>query len=227
MPNPAPSPPTNKEPLTNQIANQSWSQNKLEQNKPKQLTSFYKQTWFVVLMSIALISIIISAIFGVISSRIATKTTEQENTWRELTPHQSKLKDVYQKLGEPIAVEKNELGNKLLYESDYPVLPHEIVVNDQQNLVFIKEYVSIEVDENISQYQQQWGQADLTEYTRENSPRKALVYLDEGVVLISHGVDGSIEQKWYFPPATEEKFLEMWGNELSETGGAEPEVLLP
>jgi len=124
------------------------------------------------------------------------------------------------KLGEPLesfTTENNETGYR--YASDFAAYPNEVVVDAENTIQFVKEFITFDPDHTLAQYAEQYGQPDL-ELFDSNSPDsvRAHVFLTAGLVVVAH-IDGDVvEQKWYFIPTTEELFLVGFGNPLSESG---------
>jgi hypothetical protein len=132
-------------------------------------------------------------------------------------------------------IEKN-LGKKLsqtkagsldihTYSSSYPTIPHEIVTNSENMVVFIKEPLALNLNETIQTYYSQYGEPNLQLYVINDLSLNALVYLEKGIVLITHIESDDVQEKWLFVPTSAQLFMETWGKSLSETPKSNPERL--
>ncbi|MBD3279333.1 MAG: hypothetical protein GF390_01320 [Candidatus Pacebacteria bacterium] len=197
----------------------------MQQNN-QQHQPFFKEKWFFILLAVSFVVVIVSVVFKLFTPPTPKLAPAQDNSWQGITPGFSDLADVQAKMGEPIKIEKTTFGTKLQYRSKYPTMPHEIQTNQQGEVQFIKQYLDYENPENINDYQGSFGEADLELFMLNNSPLKAYIYLDKGVVILAHSSDGAVEQKWYFTPTTKKAFLQSWGKNLSKKGSG-PEEFNP
>ena len=176
--------------------------------------NFWKEYWYVGLGIIIFVVLIVSQIFRLLTPQ---PVPIQENSWREVTPGYSSLDQLTEKLGPPLSTEKNELGTALYYQSDFPVFPNAVVVDQSNTVQFIKEYIPYDPNHLLTQYIEQFGQPDLELIDEKTGPAtRAHVFLQKGVVIIAHISGGTVEQKWYFSPTTKEAFLRSWGRDLTD-----------
>lgn len=139
------------------------------------------------------------------------------NAWQELTPGKSSINDVQKKLGEPKNIARYRSYSVLEYDSPFPTMPHEVAIDKNNQVIFIKEYLVYDKSHKLSQYLDKYGQADLNLYAPMISGAvKAHVFLKEGLVIIAHLQDESVEQKWYFIPTNQETFVKSWEKELTK-----------
>lgn len=181
-------------------------------NTPVQKQPLWREYWYVILFIIAFIALAVSYIL-----RAITPPTNQPNTWNNLTPGYSKLDDVTQNLGQPIGQEQTPFGERLLYESNYPTLPNSVIVDPENTVQFIKQYLPLDGFEALETYTSQYGEPDFVLIDEEAGETfRAHVFLTEGLVLIAHVADNSVQQKWYFTPVNAEIFLQSWGTNLTD-----------
>ncbi len=193
-------------------------------NQPKKKLPAWREYWYVWFFALVFIALVVAYVLRILTP--PKPLPDQANTWKGITPGKSSLQDIQQKLGPPINQRQTGDGLKLEYQSTYPTLPNEVVVqNGSTTVTFIKEYVDFKANEKLSDYVEAHGKYDLDLFDEESGfATRAYVFLDEGVVILAHVKDGSIEQKWYFQPTTEELFMQSWGKNLNEDGGSPEEV---
>lgn len=176
--------------------------------------TFWKEYWYVAVGILIFVLLIISQVVRILTP---TVVPIQENSWKEVTPGYSSLDQVTEKLGPPLTSEPTNLGTALYYQSDFPVYPNEVIIDQTNTVQFIKEYIVYDPNHLLSQYIEQFGQPDLELFTEETgSARQANVFLTKGLVIISHISGGTVEQKWYFTPTTKDVFMRSWGNTLTD-----------
>jgi hypothetical protein len=157
--------------------------------------------------------LIVSAILRVLTPDITTA----ENTWQEITPGKNSIIDVEKKLGSPIGVTQYSEYSVLQYDSPFPTMPHEVAIDKNNLVIFIKEYLTYDENHKIDQYLDQYQETDLDLYAPMISEAvKAHVFLEEGLVIIAHMQNGAVEQKWYFIPTDKEVFIKSWEKELTQ-----------
>ncbi|MDH5533664.1 MAG: hypothetical protein OEX81_04530 [Candidatus Pacebacteria bacterium] len=186
------------------------------QKEKKDLSVKLKENWFIVFIISSFVIVTISLI---IQSIITQQIPIQENTWNGVTPGYSKYKDLVENMGIPIDKVETETGFDIKYQSDFLALPHEVVTDKEGTVSFIKEYLLYDPTHLLSQYVEDFGEPEIVLFDDQSGTAfKAHVFLDEGLVIIAHIKDGSVEQKWYFEPVSKEIFLKSWGKTLSEKG---------
>lgn len=183
--------------------------------------------FFIGLFGVAIVFILISAVLRMLTPPQAP--TSEFNSWQnEITPGYTNISEIPDSLGSPISQAETADGTQYSFESTYPPLPHEIVTDPNGTVLFIKEYTPIESTENLLEYITSLGRADFTlKDINSGYSLDAHVYLEEGIVVLAHIADGSVQQKWYFVPTTAEIFLASWGRNLNtEARGPEtaPEI---
>jgi len=157
--------------------------------------------------------LVVSAILRVLTP----DTTIAENTWQEITPGKNSSADVQKKLGSPIGVTQYSEYNVLQYDSPFPTMPHEVAIDKNNLVIFIKEYLTYDENHRLDQYLDQYQETDLELYAPMISEAvKAHVFLEEGLVIIAHMKNGAVEQKWYFIPTDKEVFIKSWEKELTQ-----------
>lgn len=190
-------------------------------NKKLNKRSFFHQYWYVLLLFFAFIVIAISTIIRIMTP---AEIPIQDNSWGGITPGYSTIDQVVAQLGEPIDQENTVDGKRNYFKSDYPTLPNQVVSNSEGIVKFIKRYVSYDTEHTINQYVNKYGSADLELIDQETGDSfNAYVFLDQGIVVIAHIFDGTVNQIWYFEPTSKESFLSSWGNNLNDqVRGPEP-----
>lgn len=157
--------------------------------------------------------LIVSAILRVLTPNI----TIAENTWQEITPGKNSMADVQKKLGSPVGVTQYSEYSVFQYDSPFPTMPHEVAVDKNNLVIFIKEYLTYDEEHVLNQYLEKYEATDLELYAPMISEAvKAHVFLEEGLVIIAHMQNGAVEQKWYFIPTDKEVFIKSWEKELTQ-----------
>lgn len=167
--------------------------------------------------------LLVSAVLRALTPSIGTS----ENSWQELTPGRSSINDVRKKLGDPQNVVSYGGYSVLEYDSSFPTMPNEVAVDDDNQIIFIKEHLTYDENHKIDQYLAQYQESDLELYAPMVSEAvKAYVFLEEGLVVISHLQNGAVEQKWYFVPTDKQTFIKSWEKELTQVQKG-PDRLIP
>lgn len=184
----------------------------------KALAAFIRKYSFLLFLGLLTLLFVVGLILSSLTPPIPR---DQPNEFAGLVPgyHYSN-KQIEEQFGKPIRSESSIYGKELSFQSSYPLLPHEVVLNSDEVVLFVRERIPETTEENISSYIDQWGEPDLRLYVPDVLSLEASVFLEKGVVIIAHRGDGSLEQKWYFSPTTEDVFLSSWGGTLSQ----EPET---
>lgn len=177
-----------------------------------------KRNWGIILLVTAVCVVIISAIVRV--ALPAQEPPQQSNTWNGATPGYALTDSVLKKLGQPLTSRNTPEGQELSFSSQFPSKPNTIIVDDSGTVSFIKEHIAYDSNHTLAQYTTQYGEPSFSLFVPEISlALEAHVFLDAGLVVITHQVDNSVEQKWYFEPTTKEAFLQSWGKDLSTEQG--------
>lgn len=192
----------------------------MDKQQKFQPKSFFRKYWYVSLFVFAFVLLVIAQVLRLLTPPPPLQT----NSWNGITPGRSTLSQLDQQFGLPIQTQQSQLGTVLSYQSEFPTLPHQVVVDQENTVQFIKEYIPYSPDLKIDQYIQQFGQPDLELIEPEaGEAARAYVFLSQGLVIVAHVTDGTIEQRWYFTPTTESAFLQSWGQELTDQeAGPEP-----
>lgn len=186
-----------------------------------QQPSVFQEFWYIFLFFFALIAVAIALILRALTP----PPTNQPNSWDQITPGYSKIDQVNQQLGQPIDQQPYGQGLQYSYTSSYPTLPNEVVVDSSGTVRFMKEFLSPGNFEKLETFTSLYGQPDLVLFDTEiGDSLQANVFLPEGIVVLAHIADGSVQQKWYFEPTSSETFLQSWGTTLT-TQESGPEVL--
>jgi hypothetical protein len=148
----------------------------------------------------------------------------QNNTWQTVTPGITTRSEVEARLGQPINSIPTANGTELQYKSVYPALPQQVIVDKDQKVQFIKEFIDYDPKNTIDSLLAQYGSADMEMFDpATGNGSTALVFLKQGVVVVINRFSKVIEQKWYFVPSSKEEFLQNAGKTLqAEEAGPEP-----
>lgn len=175
---------------------------------------FIVKNWFTLLL---VASAIITVISVIIKSLIPEVTIIKDNSWNEITPGFSSYEQLIEKMGPPIETIETEDGFNLKYQSDFLAIPNQVVTSKEGTVQFVREFLKYDPNHLLEQYTKKYGQPDLVLSDPQSGPAvKANVFLEQGVLIMAHVKDGSVEQKWYFSPTTSEIFLQSWGETLSK-----------
>lgn len=185
----------------------------------------WREYWYVTFLVVAFIVLTVS--FIIRSLLPPAPTPEQSNSWNTITPGFSTLQQAAAQLGQPLESKQTNRGIETTFSSYNSFLPHQ-VVSDQGGIVrFAKEFIRSSPEHTLDQYTNEYGLADLQLIDHESSDAlTAHVFLEEGLVVLAHNADQTVEQKWYFEPTDETTFMRSWGVNL-ETEGHGPELVIP
>ncbi|MFH1958779.1 MAG: hypothetical protein ABIJ22_00395 [Patescibacteria group bacterium] len=181
----------------------------------KKTISWLIQHWLIIFISSLVFLLILSAILRTLTP--PTPPSHHSNAWNSIVPGISSVADVTKQLGQPSGVTKNNYYTTLQYSSDFPTIPTQVGINKSGVVIFIKERLVYDKNHTLEQYINQFNQPELSLFVSDASiAAKAYVFLDEGLVVIAHTQDNTVEQKWYFSPTNQQSFLQSWENELSQ-----------
>lgn len=179
-------------------------------------SDFFISHWFVILL---ILSFILTAVSLVVSSLLPKTVPIGENTWNNVTPGYSSYAQLVESLGPPLETTETQDGFSLKYQSDFLAIPNRVVTDKEGTVQFIKEFLLYDPEHLLEQYLEQYGEPDLVLTDPESGGAlQAHVFLKQGVVILAHIQDGSVEQKWYFAPTDAQTFLSSWGENLSDEG---------
>jgi len=185
-----------------------------------------KKSPFILVGIFFAIVVLISTIFRLITPEPVP--TSEFNAWGgSVTPGVSTVQDAAAVFGEPIDSENSDLGTKVTFASDYPEVPHEVITTENGTIMFVREHLAPDYEKNVSEYISEMGIPNLILKDQDSKMSlNANVFLQAGVVILSHVSDGTVEQKWYFIPTSEELFLASWGKNMTYEGSG-PELYVP
>jgi hypothetical protein len=189
-------------------------------------TNNSKKSPFVLVGIFFAVVVLISTIFRLITPKPIPSS--EFNAWGgSITPGFSSVQDAAAIFGEPLDSSNTELGTKVTFTSPYPDLPHEVIATENGTILFVREHLPPYYEKNVSDYISAIGMPDLILKDQDSKMSlDANVFLQAGIVILSHVSDGTVEQKWYFVPTTKELFLASWGKNMTyETAG--PELFSP
>jgi len=176
--------------------------------------SFFSSYWFVLFLGAAFLITIISFIIRALLSPIVLI---KENSWDNLTPGYSKYNDLVTKLGAPLETTPTKDGYELTFKSEFDYKPYKAVTNKEGTVEFMKEFLKYDATHLLKNYTDKYGEPDLTLRDSEtHDAYRAHVFLEQGLVIVSHNADGTLVQKWYFAPTDKAAFLASWGKNLSD-----------
>jgi hypothetical protein len=184
------------------------------ETKQLKTAPFYKTKFFLILALTSSIAIVLALLLQIVTP---PQSINQSNTWNTITPGKTKMDQVIQSLGQP----KNRVteGDKtiLQYTSIYPAVPHQVAIDKQGVVSFIKELVPYDELHVLSHYINEYGEYDLSLFAPNISRSvKGYVFLQEGVIVFAHVQNNTVQQKWYFSPTDKDGFMLLWGESLKE-----------
>lgn len=189
------------------------------QDRKKDISTIIKENWFIIFFIVSFLLVLISLL---VQRLLPDPVPIQDNTWNGVTPGHSKYSQMVEIMGTPIDSVETEDGYEIKYQSDFLAIPNEVVTDKEGTVQFIKEKLIYDESHTLSQYVDQFGEPDLVLQDESGGiSLRANVFLEEGLVIMAHIKDGSVEGKWYFVPSTKAEFLSSWGENLSsEARGA-------
>ena len=175
---------------------------------------FVKKNWLSVFITLIVGLYIFAQVLHLLTP--PQKPLQQPNTWESITPNYSTPDDVYKALGQPLKTEKIPEGTQVSYKSAFLAQPNTVVINTQNKVAFVREYVTHAQGGNLQDYVNQFGKYDLVMFDNTTGAAdRTYVFLSKGLVVVAHIADGSVEQRWYFSPTDQDTFLKTWGKNLS------------
>ncbi len=144
------------------------------------------------------------------------------NRYKNILPGDRVTLSDISKVGEVISSSVSANTTTYSLKSAFLSKPNKVVVNIEGEVLFIEENIlTSQTKEYLRTYIVAFGQPDLTMFNEQlGDAVKSYIFLNQGVVVTAHELDGSIEQKWYFSPTTKVVFLQTIGKNLS----ASPDV---
>lgn len=112
-------------------------------------------------------------------------------------------------------------------KSVYISKPNKVTIDSQSTILFAEENVlGHKTGDNLQNYIAEYGQPDLVLFNPSISLSvRSNVFLNAGIVVTAHVADGSVEQKWFFPPTDKDNFTKLYGEYLPENLDDSPEGL--
>ncbi len=140
----------------------------------------------------------------------------QTNTWKSITPGRSNYQQTINQLGKPIKTTQTDNAIILEYNSNFPE-NNQVVINKNNQVQLIKEYLTTDKKQYLDSYINKYGEPELVLCEHQaNSPLRANIFLEQGIIVWAHMADGYIQQYWYFVPKDSEDFIKEWQGILSE-----------
>jgi len=135
-----------------------------------------------------------------------------------------------EELGKLQIVKQKPLGTNTILEtkSGFDSKNNEIIIDEKNKVIFVKEHVVYDANHTLQQYISKIGKPDLVLETPTISDAiQAHVFLEEGLVIIAHKLDNTVQQRWSFEPTIEQAFLASWGKEMKPDGSPSSQDPLP
>ncbi|MBP7700885.1 hypothetical protein KA111_02365 [Candidatus Woesebacteria bacterium] len=178
------------------------------------------KNWLIIFIISSIIIILSSITFNIATTKVVPT---QENTYKSATPGFEFTNSIQENLGNPIETKTTDLGIEYRYKSEYPVNPDIILVSPENKVIFMKEKISYNPENNLKPYLQKFGEPQLILFsTQMSNSVRANVFLNQGLVIFTHIKDQSVQEIWRFEPTTQEIFMNTWGKTLStEENGPE------
>lgn len=195
-------------------------------NQPDQKAQIplWREYWYVTFMAVAFLILMISIVVRSLLPEPPPKTG-QSNSWGQITPGFTTINQAAEQLGQPITNKQTPLGIESTFQSYEKYSPHRVVADQDGVVRFVKEFIRSSDEHTLDQYTNLYGQPDLQLKDQKSSPAlTAHVFLNEGLVVLAHIADDTVEQKWYFEPTDEDNFLQSWGATLTSSPRG-PEVI--
>lgn len=195
-------------------------------NTPLQPIPWWREYWWILgLIGVAVLLVLAFLIQLFVAARYPVN---QENTWNAITPGYTTLFQVESRLGQPISKTRTAEGTKVTYTSPFKAIPHEVIADQQNKVVFIRELLPADSTLTLEEVKAEFGEPDMSLFhTTIAIGQQAHVFLAKGVVTVANLSDGRIEEKWYFEPTTADAFMKSWGKDLSEDGAGPEEFPAP
>jgi hypothetical protein len=183
----------------------------------------WREYWYVTFLVIAFMVLTVAFIIRLFLPE-PTLVSDKPNSWGNITPGYATLNQVNQELGTPLNSTQTSRGIENTYSSFNDFTPHQVVADANGTVKFAKEFMRSSPDHTLDQYTSQYGQPDLQLIDHDSSDAlTAHVFLEQGLVILAHNADQTVEQKWYFEPTDQATFMNSWGTSL-ETEGHGPEA---
>ena len=150
--------------------------------------------------------------------KISHPETSSTKLMKQIKPGEklsAKLKDQL-----PITRVDKKQGTTLFnLRSDFSAKDNLVIVNQDDEVIFTKTHFVYNPNHLVKQYVDEYGEPDLVlEAPQISDAVEAHVFLNDGLLVIAHKQDGSVEQVWRFKPTSRELFLASWGKELRPRG---------
>ncbi len=169
--------------------------------------------WLIVFI-VAIIIFISTSLF-IKNKQNKTSPKENSNSWQGITPGQVFTTNLQKQLGSPLSVEQDDQNINYNYQSEFPSYNTVVRTNSENKVIFIKERLDYNPQHNLQQYIDKYGQPQLLLSDNQiGDSVKVNVFLTQGIAILSHIPDGSVEAKWYFTPMNEEDFISAFKQEI-------------
>jgi hypothetical protein len=91
-----------------------------------------------------------------------------------------------------------------------------VTITGDDLVKFVEEFIDYDPNHTLEQYTSQYGEPDLILfYPQAGDGTLANVFLSQGLVVFTHRYAGTVQQKWYFEPISQEEFLTTFGKNLT------------
>lgn len=137
-------------------------------------------------------------------------------SWQSLKPGISTKREAVKVLGTPTEEKQTLLGKALLYQSDNPVFPNTLVLDEKGVVESI--FVQVPVDEPIkfSEWLKDYGEPEKEMYNSYSAFTKTYISPKKGVAVVANKDFDQVYSLHYFKPTNLEDYLSRWGKYLFE-----------
>lgn len=117
----------------------------------------------------------------------------------------------------PSAVVKKDLEKIYEFTSSMPAIPHVVIVDSENTIIYVEEQIGYNLEENLYDYLDVLHEDPLVLFSEEfSSYHKAYIYPQTGVGFIAQSDNGLIKQKFFFIKTTKSGFLKEYKDNFSE-----------
>ena len=147
------------------------------------------------------------------------KTVPEESySWSGYTPGKTNYDEVKDKLGKRVTRTKEDgLWVYTHKEPESGIREYKVAVNDDNIIQYISIPITYSQAETLEEYNVRFNlkEPDIVLYEKGGFGQEAYVYLDEGIMLTIYAKPKFIYNETYFEPTTYDKFMEIWGDNLT------------
>lgn len=121
--------------------------------------------------------------------------------------------DMSDQTASPSSLTKHRNWTTLEYDSEQPAFPHMVIVNNEKQIIFIKEQIGYDPSRNYTQISRTLGSPDFSLFSQDyDDTHRVLVFANRGVALTVQTDVGLIKQVYYFESLPPEKFMKTWSD---------------